>query len=148
MSLEDIGKGAAAELPFLPGAIDGFHETLDSAVERERRLAATYENAGIGIIEIDAEGKLLRVNAHLRSLLGYSEQELLGRCLFDFTHPDDAVADREKYRQQVAGEIDGYTLEKRFLRRDGSYHWAGITSRSVRDAEGHFLYAVRVQQDL
>jgi PAS domain S-box-containing protein len=148
MSLEDVGKGAAAELPFLPGAIDGFHETPDSAVERERRLAATYENAGIGIIEIDAEGKLLRVNAHLRSLLGYSEQELLGRCLFDLTHPDDAVVDREKYRQQVAGEIDGYTLEKRFLRRDGSYHWAGITSRSVRDAEGHFLYAVRVQQDL
>src|ERR1051325_5826037 len=113
MSLEDVGKGAAAELPFLPGAIDGFHETRGSAVERERRLAATYENAGIGIIEIDAEGKLLRVNAHLRSLLGYSEQELLGRCLFDLTHPDDAVVDRKKYRQQVAGTFPCPPLHRR-----------------------------------
>jgi PAS domain S-box-containing protein len=142
MSLEDVGRRLEVGLPFPVG----FQETPDSPLERH--LAATFENAGIGIIETDAEGKLLRVNAHLRGLLGYSEQELLGRSIFELTHNDDATVDREKYRQQVAGEIDGYTLEKRFIRRDGSALWASITSRSVHDSERNFLYAVRVQQDL
>jgi PAS domain S-box-containing protein len=130
------------------GAIDCFHELTNPSLERERRLAATYEAAGIGIVETDAGGKLLRVNAHLCRLLDYPEHELLGRSFVEFTHPDDVAADAAKYRQQVAGEIEGYTLEKRYHRRDGACLWASITSRSVRDAEGNFLYAVRVQRDI
>jgi PAS domain S-box-containing protein len=61
------------------GAINCFHETPGPPREHERRLAATYEQAGIGIIETDKEGKLLRVNAHFRHLLDYTESELLGR---------------------------------------------------------------------
>jgi PAS domain S-box-containing protein len=130
------------------GAINCFHETGGPPLERERRLAATYEQAGIGIVEIDKDGKLLRVNAHLRELLDYPQSELLGKSIFDLTHPEDAERDREQYRRQVAGEIEGYGLEKRFVRRDGSFIWASVTSRSVRDNEGCFLYAVRVQQDI
>ena len=73
---------------------------------------------------------------------------MLGQSIFDLTHPEDAKKDVEQYRRQVAGEIDGYALEKRFRRCDGEYFWVEITSRSVRDAEGQFLYAVRVQQDI
>ena len=116
--------------------------------EDERRLAATYEQAGIGIVEIDAAGNLLRVNGHLCNLLGREAEALLGRSVFDLTHPADAETDKAQYARQVAGEIDGYSLEKRFRRSDGSYLWASITSRSVKDAEGRFLYAVRVQQDI
>jgi PAS domain S-box-containing protein len=128
----------------LAGALTG----LQAAPEHESRLADTFESAGIGITEADAAGKLLRVNAHLCDLLGYPQEDLLGRSIFELTHADDATAEKEKYRQQVAGEIDGYTLEKRARRRDGSYLWTSITSRSVRNAEGNFLYAVRVQQDV
>src|SRR6185295_1804012 len=113
-----------------------------------RRLAATYEEAGIGIVEVDADGRLLRLNKHVCLLLGYSEAELQDRNLFDLTHPGGASVDRFQYQRQVAGEIDGYTLEKRFIRKDGSHRWATITSRSVKDAEGRFLYAVRAQQDI
>jgi PAS domain S-box-containing protein len=130
------------------GAINCFHETTAPPLAHERRLAATYEQAGIGIVEIDRDGKFLRVNAHLRHLLGYSQSELFGKALFELTHPADVEKDREQYRRQVNGEIEGYALEKRFLRRDGSIMWASITSRSVCDSEGRFLYAVRVQQDI
>jgi PAS domain S-box-containing protein len=130
------------------GAINCFHETAGPPLDQERRLAATYEQAGIGIIEIDRDGKLLRANAHLRDLLQYSAEELSGASIFDLTHSEDVVTDREQFRRQVAGEIEGYTLEKRFRRADGQHIWACITSRSVRDPEGNFLYAVRVQQDI
>jgi PAS domain S-box-containing protein len=136
------------ETGVLIAAVNCFHETLEPHLQQQRRLDATYEQAGVGIVEIDAEGRLLRVNKHICQLLGCSEQELLGQCLFDLTHPGDATTDRFQYSRQMAGEIEGYTLEKRFLRKDGSHLWASITSRSVRDAEGRFLYAVRAQQDI
>ena len=132
----------------IAGAINCFHETARPSIEDERRIAATYEQAGIGIVELDAEGKLLRVNRHLCNLLGRPSEALVGRSVFDLTHPDDAQHDKAQYARQVAGEIDGYSLEKRFLRTDGSYIWASITSRSVKDSEGRFLYSVRVQQDI
>ena len=117
-------------------------------VNHNNRLAATYEQAGIGIIEIDDKGRLLRANAYLCELLDASQEELLGQSVFDLTHPEDAAVDREQYARQVAGEIDGYSLKKRFRRRDGEHFWAAMTSHSVRDPQGRFLYAVRVQQDI
>ncbi|MGX5830194.1 PAS domain S-box protein [Mesorhizobium sp. 43Arga] len=116
--------------------------------EQEQRLALTYDSAGVGIVEADAEGRLLRVNGHLCRLLGYTQEELIGRPVFGWTYPADVDADRAKYRQQVAGEIKSYTIEKRFVRKDGSVFWAVVTSSSVLDGSGQFRYAVRVQHDV
>src|SRR4029077_16538007 len=116
--------------------------------EDRRRLIATYDHAGIGIVETDAEGLLLRVNAHLAKMLGYTPDQLVGSSIFERTHPEDVEADREQFRRQVAGEIDSYKMEKRFVREDGSIAWAVVSSSSVRDADGRFLYAVRVQHDI
>jgi len=112
------------------------------------RLARTLDHAGIGIVETDAEGRLLHVNAGLCELMGVTEAELLGRSFFSETHADDVAEDRALYGRQVAGELDRYRIEKRIARRDGSYLWASVTSSAVRDTEGRFLYAVRVQHDI
>ncbi|MFL5260695.1 MAG: PAS domain S-box protein [Hyphomicrobiales bacterium] len=116
--------------------------------EHDRRLAATYEHAAIGISEIDREGRLLRINAQVCNLLRYSAEELIGRVVFDCSDPDDADPDREQFRRQVAGEFDGYWIEKRIRRKDGTYFWALLNSSSVTDAEGRFLYAVRIVHDI
>jgi PAS domain S-box-containing protein len=116
--------------------------------QEEQRSAATYQYAPIGIAEVDADGKLLRANAQSCRLLGYSSDEAVGRSIFEESLDQSGEADREKFRRQVAGEFDRYTIEKRIHRKDGSYIWASITSSSVRDADGRFLYAVRIQQDI
>jgi PAS domain S-box-containing protein len=116
--------------------------------QQDWRLIATFERAGIGIAEVDAEGRLLRVNAELADLLGYGSGELTGRSVFEETHPADVEADRAQFRRQVAGEVDRYSIDKRLRRRDGEYVWVSMTSCSVRDDAGHFLYAVRVQHDI
>jgi PAS domain S-box-containing protein len=116
--------------------------------QEEQRLAATYQYAPIGIAEVDAEGKVLRANAQSCGLFGYSSDELLGRSIFEETVDQSSEADREQFRRQVAGELDRYTIEKRIRRKDGSYVWVSIISSSVRDTDGRFLYAVRVQQDI
>jgi PAS domain S-box-containing protein len=138
MSMEEFAAGPViAAVPW--------HDALHAADER---LAATFDNVGVGIAEIDAEGKILRANPHLCELMGYSRGELLGRTIFDETHMGDVSTDREELRKQVAGEIDRYRVEKRIRKKDGRYFWAAITSSAVRDGQGRFLYAVRVQHDI
>lgn len=138
----------------LIGAINCFHETTalgraDEALhERDSRLAATLEHAGVGIYEVDAQGQLLHVNPHMAALMGHATEDLIGRSIFDKTHAEDVDADLAQFRRQVAGVVDGYTIEKRIRRKDGSYFWAAVTSSSVRDAQGDFLYAVRVAHDV
>jgi PAS domain S-box-containing protein len=143
------------------GAINCFHEratggrleATDARPEdwlraRDDRLAACYEHVGAGIVEVDEAGRMLRVNRQLCELTGYSAPELLGRTIFQETLPDDVDIDLQQFRRQLAGEIDRYAIEKRIARKDGGHFWAAVTSSSVRDAAGRFLYAVRVQHDI
>jgi PAS domain S-box-containing protein len=116
--------------------------------EQEERWAATYEHAAIGIVELDAEGRFIRVNEAICSIVGGTREELLSWKLQGRTHPDDRDVDDELYRRQVAGDIGFYSIEKRFIRRDGRTIWMGVRSSTVRDSTGHFLYGVRVVQDI
>ena len=118
------------------------------ALEQEQRLAATYEHAAIGISEIAPDGSFLRVNEAICAITGYSREHLLASKLFRHTHPDDADPDREAFRKQVTGDLDFYSIEKRFIRKDGRVIWISVRSSPVRADEGHLLYVVRVVQEI
>src|SRR5215470_6425313 len=135
----------ARAVPALPARPD-FIDKHPAAIYAGARQDRIDQHVGIG--EVDAEGKLLRVNAHSYAFTGHSAQELLGRSIFDETYDADIEADRAQFRRQVAGELDRYTIEKRIRRKDGTYVWASVTSSSVRDADGRFLYALRILHDL
>ena len=132
----------ASALPARPDFIG----KLPAAIYAGARQDRIDQHVGIG--EVDADGKLLRVNAQSCAFTGHSPQELLGRSIFEETYDEDIEADRAQFRRQVAGEVDRYTVEKRIRRKDGTYVWASITSSSVRDADGRFLYALRILHDL
>jgi PAS domain S-box-containing protein len=119
-----------------------------TGLEAHERLAASYEHVGAGIVEADGEGRVLRVNRQLCRLTGHTPSELLGRTIFQETLPEDIDRDLQEFRRQLAGEIDQYSIEKRIRRKDGSHFWAEVTSSSIRDSAGRFLYAVRVQHDI
>ena len=118
------------------------------ALEQEQRLAATYEHAAIGISEIAPDGRFLRVNEAICAMTGYSREKLLAARLFRHTHPDDVDPDREAFRKQVAGALDFYSVEKRFIRKDKRVIWLSVRSSPVRDADDRLLYVVRVVQDI
>ena len=118
------------------------------ALEQEQRLAATYEHVAIGISEVAPDGRFLRVNEALCDITGYSRDEFLSMRLYTHTYADDAEPDRQAFRKQVAGELEFYSVEKRFERKDGRVIWLSVSSSPVRDAGGNLLYLVRVVQDI
>jgi PAS domain S-box-containing protein len=114
----------------------------------EERLGVSYEHVGVGIVEVDHAGRIRRVNQKACELVGREAADLFGRSIFDETSPEDVVQDLAQFRRQIAGDIARYTIEKRLARKDGTYLWVEVTSTSVRDPSGNFLYAVRVQHDI
>ena len=112
------------------------------------RLSHTYERAAVGLSEASLDGRLLRVNATVCAITGYSREELLGKSFFDLTVPEDREKDEEFYRRHIAGEIETYRFEKRLRRKDGVKVWVSVRSTLVRDEAGRMRYTVRAIQDI
>jgi len=127
---------------------DALENSRLRALEQEQRLAATYEHAAIGISEIAPDGSFLSVNEAICAITGFSREHLLANKLFTHTHPEDADPDREGFRKQVGGELEFYSIEKRFIRKDGRVVWLSVRSSPVHADDGHLLYVVRVVQDI
>jgi PAS domain S-box-containing protein len=85
-----------------------------------------FEQASLGIAVEDLEGKLLLANPSLCSMLGYLENELLGMSCSQFANPEDSADDWALFQQLRAGVIDKYSLEKRYLRKDGTRIWGNL----------------------
>ncbi len=108
-----------------------------------QRFRHTFEQAAVGMAQATVEGKLVLVNQKLCEILGYSRQELLQKRFQDITLPEDLGKELEFLRQLLAGEIENYHLEKRYLRQDGELVWANLTVSLLREQNGsQFLMGV------
>lgn len=113
------------------------------------QLSAAFTHAAMGLALVDLSGRFLRVNPRWCTVTGYTTEQLLARRFQDITHPDDLDADLELVDRLVRGEMDHYTLEKRYLRPDGSMIWANLTVSLVRGTgDGQPDYFVSVIEDI
>jgi PAS domain S-box-containing protein len=122
--------------------------TEDLLRETEERFRATFEQAAVGIAQVAPDGRWLLVNQRLCEIVGYTQEELLARTFQDITHPDDLAADLDLVRQVLAGKIDTYSMEKRYIRKDGPIVWVNLTVALVRDATGAPKYFISVVEDI
>jgi len=116
--------------------------------ESEERFRGTFENAAVGIAHEALAGHFLRFNKTFCGILGYSPEELTGKTLLEVTYPEDLEADLAKFRALTRGESSSYTMEKRFLRKDGSLVWALLTVSLQFDASGQPTYCIKIIQDI
>ncbi|KKR68830.1 MAG: hypothetical protein UU09_C0002G0001, partial [Microgenomates group bacterium GW2011_GWA2_40_6] len=82
---------------------------------------------------ISTDLNLIRANAALCGLLGYSEQELKAKGVPGITHPDDMMTDLEYARRLFRGEVASYQIEKRYIKKTGEIIWGFLTASLVRD---------------
>lgn len=116
--------------------------------ESEELYRSTFDLAAVGIAHVSPHGQWLRVNKKLCKIVGYSEEELLKMRFQDITHPDDLgtdVAETEKVR---AGASDTYSIEKRYIRKDGSLVWVNLTVSGARHANGQLKHFISVVEDI
>ena len=114
----------------------------------EQQFRATFNQAAVGIAQVGTNGQWLRVNQKLCDIVGYSSQELLELTFQDITYPDDLEVDLEYVHQILAGEIETYSMEKRYIRKDSSLIWINLTVSLVRNSSDEPQYFVSVVEDI
>lgn len=114
----------------------------------ESRFKGAFQYSAIGMAMVSPEGNWLKVNDALCKMLGYSEEELLTKTFQDITHPDDMEADINFVRQMLTGQINTYTMEKRYFHKQGHIVWILLAVSLVRDASNTPLYFISQVEDI
>jgi PAS domain S-box-containing protein len=111
-------------------------------------LQAIFDHAALGIAQISLDGSWLRVNDRYCQMLGYSEAELLTRKTWDVTRPADYDEVASGRRQLLDGTISSHSMDKRYVRKDGTVFWGRLNRSLVRDCDNVPQYFIAVVEDI
>jgi PAS domain S-box-containing protein len=114
----------------------------------EARFRVTFEEAPVGMAICVGDGVITEVNRAMCRMSGYSQEEFVGRHVRELTHPADRELSRPFLTRLMAGEIPSFTLEKRYLRKDGQSRWAQATTAAIHDANGGIAFALGIVEDI
>ena len=120
-------------------------EVLRASETSFRRI---FNQSPIGAAIVTPNNRFALVNEALCRMMGYTEKELTSFTFTDITHPDHLATDTEQVKRLVAGEIDEYATDKRYIRKDGAVIWGRLSVRAIRDATGRLLYSLPFVVDI
>ncbi len=115
--------------------------------ESETRFANIFNKAQFGIALVGSDRIPFLVNDQLCELLGFSEEELTSKSFAEFTHPEDATRDAKLYAQLLKGEIDSYTIDKRYIASDGKTKYVKLNVTLV-DEGTQEKYSLALIEDM
>jgi len=115
--------------------------------DSEERFRSTFEQSAVGLALVARDGRWLRVNRKFCEIIGYSHSELHNMTEQDIAHPDDHELDLAQMKRIEAGEIESYSMEKRYVRRDGQIASLHLTVNAVKNEGGKLKYCVRVMEE-
>ncbi len=136
------------------GAVMVFHDvSRRRQAERalrasEERLRAVFSQAAVGIAVVGLDGRFQEVNRKFQETLGYSLAELQQQTVLQMTHPEDREATESNMRALLAGVIESYALEKRYLRKNGSFIWSNTTVTLLRQDTGEASQFIGIVEDI
>lgn len=127
--------------------------TARKAVEEEQHrrgelLRLTFDNAPIGMAITGLDRSIIRCNTALAAMLGYTRKELESLTVVDITHPDDRQATERYLHSMWEGSVDHQSVEKRYLRQDGSAVACQSHVSVVRDDNGKPLMVIGQIEDI
>ena len=114
----------------------------------EERLRLFFERQLVGMGIASPRKRWLQVNDKLCEMTGYSREEMERLTWAEMTYPEDLESDAAQFELLLKGEIEGYTLEKRFVRKDGSIVFANLSVGCVRLAGGQLDYTLALLEDI
>ncbi len=103
--------------------------------ESEALFRSQFELGNIGIAIASTEKSWLRVNRRICDMFGYSEEEIKKKTWAEMTYPDDLESDVVQFNRMLAGEIEVYEIDKRFVRKDGDIIWTHLAVSCFRNQD-------------
>jgi diguanylate cyclase (GGDEF)-like protein/PAS domain S-box-containing protein len=123
-------------------------EDITAQKQAEESYRATVRQAPVGIFHSTLDLRITQVNPRLCEILGYSEEELLRLRVSEIVHPSNFGLHRDKFSKLARGELESFSLEQLFLRKDGSGLWVERMASAVRDVSGRTSHFIQVIQDI
>jgi PAS domain S-box-containing protein len=119
--------------------------SLRASEEKFRRY---FELGLVGMTITSPDKRFIEVNDKICEILGYDREELLGLGWEQLTHPDDLAVDTAHFDRVMSGDIDGYSLDTRFIRKDGTVILTAISVKCIRAQDGSAEHFLALLQDI
>jgi two-component system, cell cycle sensor histidine kinase and response regulator CckA len=116
--------------------------------ESEERFRAIFQQAAVGVAQVNLDGELVMVNDRYCEVLGRTREELLGHLLVDSAHPDERAAILAERQRLLAGDASSCDLDARCIRKDGAIVWIRLYGSLVRDTQSRPKYLIVVIEDI
>jgi PAS domain S-box-containing protein len=115
---------------------------VEALEKSEKQFRLIFEQAPIGMAATSLDLKFIKVNKTLSSMLGYSEDELCQMSSLDITHPEDIGINTLLNKKLTSGEINEFSLEKRFIHKSGKTVNVLVHIILLRDKNGKPLNVI------
>jgi PAS domain S-box-containing protein/putative nucleotidyltransferase with HDIG domain len=123
-------------------------KTEQALAKSEQQYRAIFEQIAVGVSRTSIEGALLDVNEKFCQITGYSRQELLGRSFRDFTDPADIGSNEQVRQDLIAKKRRNATIEKRYIRKDGSRTWVNLTLSYIESGSEMEPFLLAITEDI
>jgi diguanylate cyclase (GGDEF)-like protein/PAS domain S-box-containing protein len=145
----DVERNATGRVVRLHGTSQDITEIRQHAAvlaETEQRFSLAFEAGATGVVITSPDGERMhgidRANAAFADMVGCAAEELTGRSLTEFLHPEDLGRDAAVYDSLLAGGDDTEQWETRLVGAEGGDVWALVSAALARDTDGRPLYFI------
>ena len=147
------GRKPEGAAPLMTQSNAGWSEQYEAgaieALRQSESLFRDYFNLGaFAMAIVSRDNRWVAINDRFCEMFGYTREELKSLTWRDLTHPEDLAASSELVQQLRSGEIEKYTVEKRYLRKGGQVINAEISVAAIHDAQGGVEYIIGHVQDV
>ena len=122
--------------------------TLRGLRQSEQRFRNFFELGQTGMAITSPEQSWLNVNPRFCEMFGYTKEELTGMTWAEMTHPDDIEANMALFRRLVSGEIEHYSMDKRYFHKNGDIVYAHLTASCQRRPDRSVEYILATLEDI
>ncbi|MDP8286959.1 MAG: PAS domain S-box protein [Candidatus Electryonea clarkiae] len=114
----------------------------------EEKLNQIINSSPVGICTVDMLGNFITTNPEYERMVGYAKEELVGLSFYDVTHPNDRPKNKKLFQDMFSLETTDFSMEKRYIRKDGEEIKVSVHAIGIRDAEGNVRFGTAFVEDI